>query len=241
MTTEYKPPYVARLGEGFLKPCKFSDGKVHKIKYHYVDVYEVNEDSETKIGTYEVSDFKSPRVVFHPFRHDGEWYALVSESKKIFVYSLPEMKLLAELEPQGCIKFLEFYIPRFHHVVYKGVAFTLVDKEIEEDYKDNEAWCHADFAFVMGYDPFCNSPNYVNIVDLSNIKIGEIKFKQEYWHECPQWLDLNQIVQISYWDKSFPAFAIATVEYASTSTGLKCGNNGWTDETLGAIDSGEKS
>lgn len=250
----YQAPYLARLGEAFTRPWTSSDGKTYESRHNKVDVFHIEDGVETKIGEYEVSAFKGPKVVFHPFKRDGKWYALSSGSNKLCVYSLPDMQIVAEEENcRGGLKMHEFYIPRFWHSTYdhhnKDGEFwfrshhTLINDDIETEYESalthgdvfEPDWNHADFGFVSAYDPYSSGPNYVNVVDLSRIDEGFVGYKNETWFETPSWIELPKLIDLSNWTKAWPTFEIATVKYVSSVTVTECGNGGWTKEQMGDL------
>jgi hypothetical protein len=250
----YQAPYVARLGESFTRPWTTDDGKTYESRLNMVDVFSVENGIETKIGEYEVSAFKGAKVVFHPFKRNGKWYALTTNSNKLFVYSLPDMQLVAEEEThRGGLKMHEFYIPRFWHSTYdhhnKDGSFwfrshnTLINDQIEEEYDDDSRvgyvfepdWNHADFGFVSAYDPYSSGPTYASVIDLSRIEEGVVCYKRDDWFEVPSWLELSKIVNLNDWSKSYPTFEIATSKPISTVTVTECGNGGWTKEQMGNL------
>lgn len=219
----YQPPYVARLKDSSDEEPK-------------VEVFHVDSEVETKIGEYEVSNFKNPEVCFYPFKQNSKWYALTSFYNTIKVYSLPDMEVVAKEEDNSySIKIGGFYIPRFWHSSYyhknASPPFTsyhtfsdslinmVSDGYIPEEHELDPDWNHADFAFVLYYDPYSTIDNLVALVDLSKISEGKVFRKSDEFVEIPGWMNLDRAIDVTTWRKDFPIYSIAQVRHFSSETG----------------------
>lgn len=235
----YKHKYIAEVSDKTeMRDHKYEDGKVTTFKQCYANVYEIVDGNKVFIGDYKISGFKGARVrgTFQPIFRNNKWYALTSERSGIQVYTLPELKLIAETPKDSKYgRVNDIYCPRFQTTleVYdspirneeSSYYLTLVDEEIKDD-----NWESAPFAFVETYDEFCNSDDYVYMVDLRNIENGVIEFYKDFGIQSPPWIPLRQKINIKDWDKEFPVFEAASVEHYSSITGTECGDYGWSSE-----------
>lgn len=236
----YKHKYIAEVS-GKIEDSihTYEDGRTSPFKKYYANVYEIVDENKVFIGDYEISGFKGARVrgTFQPIFRNNKWYALTSQRSGIQVYTLPELKLIAETPKKDGYggRVNDIYCPRFQTTldVYNSPIrneessyyLTLVDEEIKD-----ENWESAPFAFIETYDEFCNSDDYVHMVDLRNIENGVIEFYKEFSIQSPPWIPLRQKINIKDWSKEFPTFEAASVEHYSSITGTECGDHGWDSE-----------
>ncbi len=218
---------------------KWEDGTSSIAKQCYANVYEIVAGNKVFLGDYEISAFKGARVkgTFQPIFRNNKWYALTSERSGIQVYSLPELKLVAETPKKDGYggRVNDIYCPRFQTTleVYNSPICneehsyysTLVDEMIKDD-----NWESAPFAFVETYDEFATSDDYIYMIDLRKLEDGVVEFYKDFSIEAPSWIPLRQKINIKDWDKEFPTFEIASVGHYSSITGTECGDYGWDSE-----------
>jgi len=239
----YSPPYIAKLSEK--KEKYLYTWEEHKksawLDRAFVDVFKVDGDAEERVGEFPVGTFKGARSVFQPILHNGNWYALTSKQHGCQVYSLPDMKLVAETPSRKyCERVTDIYCPRlqywpdnFRHagkLVWFWQCFA--EEEIEEEGMPYP-WTHADFAFVEWYDPLCSGSQVVEMLNLKQLADGVIEYVPDAHWETPEWLSLRQSISMKLWRPSEPRFQIVTEHHCSTVNGSECGGCGWTKEQFG--------
>lgn len=182
-------------------------------------VWDKTGGGKIQIGRYQYDYHSCARDIFYPFKQDDQWYALYSTHyETIALMTLPDCKVveLTEESKKNLHGFcpVESWVLAYKRYLYdlnNGTsAFIYLSEDEMSDQSNDDAADYGpiqyhSFAFVAGCVWGDDSSMKVNMLDLSRIKEGILKYvdyKGSPWSylELPRNLPLNKAIHIEVWD-----------------------------------------